>query len=208
MILKSVGQGVLLGLGVAIPIGPVNVEIARRSLRGGYLSGLALGCGAATIDVCYALICCLSLQSALNHPNVLRFMGIAGGILLAFLGINNLRSAFAKHLAEMDVARPAGAHTHYLTGLLMTSLSPMTLLYWFVGVPGVVGQITDNPRRDLPFVCLGVFIGTFSWLIFFTGLMSWLGRWKTDRWLRVADAVGGLVLLGFAGMAFLHVARG
>ena len=36
-------QGILIGLGAAVPIGPVNVEIARRTLRGGFLAGLFLG---------------------------------------------------------------------------------------------------------------------------------------------------------------------
>ena len=49
-------RGVIFGLGAAVPIGPVNVEIARRTLRAGFRSGFFLGCGAVTIDVTYAIL--------------------------------------------------------------------------------------------------------------------------------------------------------
>ena len=36
-------KGITLGLGAAAPIGPVNVEIARRAIRGGFWAGFLLG---------------------------------------------------------------------------------------------------------------------------------------------------------------------
>ena len=39
-------RGILLGWGVAVPLGPVNVEIARRTLRRGFRAGFFLGMGA------------------------------------------------------------------------------------------------------------------------------------------------------------------
>ena len=39
--LPEIANGVLIGLGAAVPIGPVNVEIARRTLRSGWAAGVA-----------------------------------------------------------------------------------------------------------------------------------------------------------------------
>ena len=37
--LGLIAKGIALGLGAAVPIGPVNVQIARRTLRGGFGAG-------------------------------------------------------------------------------------------------------------------------------------------------------------------------
>jgi hypothetical protein len=82
----------------------------------------------------------------------------------------------------------------------------MTLAFWFVAVPGTLGPITKEPRRDLPMICAGVFVGTLAWVVVFTGLLSLATRRARSRggatrrhaWLAFADLIGGFVLLGFA----------
>ena len=201
-----IGKGVLLGLGAAAPIGPVNVEIARRSLRGGFRAGFLVGCGAVTIDVTYAILTSLGVRPLLRQPRVMMVLGIAGAAVLAYLGAMCFVSAARQWRAannNLDSGKPA--EHHYLTGLAMTSLNPMTLAFWCVVVPGMVGQWSANPVRDLPWVCVGVFSGAISWVITFTGTMSWAGRrGKRATWL-AADIAGGTMLLGFAGYALWRV---
>lgn len=203
--------GVLLGIGAAAPIGPVNVEIARRTLRGGFRAGCALGCGAVSVDVFYAILASQGLRRVLDRPAIMLALGIAGATMLLWLAIMCFRGArHAWHAdpitaAESKTATGQSVHAAYVTGVLMTLLNPITLAFWFVAVPGALGPITEEPRRDLPMICAGVFVGTLSWVVFFAGLLALLGRRLTSRrraaWLAVADLVGGLTLLGFAILA-------
>ncbi|HVM60131.1 MAG TPA: LysE family transporter, partial [Verrucomicrobiae bacterium] len=201
-----VGKGVLLGLGAAAPIGPVNVEIARRSLRGGFRAGFLLGCGAVTVDVTYAILTSLGLRPLLAHPGVMAALGIAGAAVLAYLGAMCFVGAARQWrvaAGTSDSEKPS--HRHYVTGLAMTSLNPMTLAFWCIVVPGMVGQWSANPVRDLPWVCAGVFFGAISWVVFFAGTMTWVGRrGKRATWL-IADLAGGTMLLGFATYALWRV---
>src|SRR3982751_2213468 len=80
-------KGILLGLGAAVPIGPVNVEIVRRTLRGGFLGGFALGCGAVTVDVCYAVLSSLGFGLLLNRPVFYWPLSVGGIALLTYLGV-------------------------------------------------------------------------------------------------------------------------
>jgi L-lysine exporter family protein LysE/ArgO len=189
-----------LGLGAAVPIGPVNVEIARRALRNGFAAGLALGCGAVTIDVFYAVISSLILTPLIHIPAVQLGVGIPGVILLGYLGVASLLAA-RKHLHGDPLAgqsQAGGTRAGYLTGLLMTLLNPMTLAFWFVAVPGRVALFKEDARHNLPMICVGVFIGTLGWVICFAGLLGWAGRYRRNWWMAVADGIGGVVLLGFA----------
>src|SRR5437868_6914432 len=91
--LSLLARGVLLGLGAAVPIGPVNVEIARRTLRIGFLAGFALGCGAVTVDILYAALSSLSFTQLLTAPAVARVVGAAGVVLLVYLAFLCFRAA-------------------------------------------------------------------------------------------------------------------
>jgi L-lysine exporter family protein LysE/ArgO len=201
-----IGKGVLLGLGAAAPIGPVNVEIARRCLRFGFRAGFLLGCGAVTIDVTYAILTSLGVRPLLGRPRVMATLGIAGAAVLVYLGVMCFVSAARQWravTANDDARKPP--ERHYVTGLAMTSLNSMTLAFWCVVVPGMAGQWSANPVRDLPWVCVGVFSGAISWVIAFTSTMSWVGRrGKRATWL-IADIAGGAMLLAFAAYALWRV---
>src|ERR1700722_12059544 len=93
-------KGVALGIGAAVPIGPVNVEIARRVLRGGFRRGFALGCGAVTVDVTYAVVSSLGLGRLLDRHGIAIPLGFFGSALLVFLGVLSLRSARAVLMAD------------------------------------------------------------------------------------------------------------
>ena len=197
MDLAPLWKGIVLGLGAAAPIGPVNVEIARRSLRGGFIAGLLLGCGAVTIDVLYLALASLGVASMIGRPGMMLVVGIIGAGVLAYLGIGALRSAW-KHSAlasaTNDSAMPP-PRRNYVTGLVMTALNPLTLAFWFAATPSLAA---DASRRQIPLACAGVAIGALSWVCFFATLMSLARRLNRRRVEAIADAVGGVTLIGFA----------
>jgi L-lysine exporter family protein LysE/ArgO len=202
-------QGIVLGLGAAVPIGPVNVQIARRTLRGGFWQGFALGCGAVTVDVTYAALSSFGLRLVAGRPAVLGAVTVGGILFLSYLGVLCLRGEREAWRADpIAGGAPVGTRRGaYLTGLVMTLLNPMTLGFWFVAVPGLVGSITEEPARDLPMIGAGVFIGTVAWVVTFAGILALAGRYRRNAWLAAADAVGGVTLLGFAAAALWRSLR-
>jgi L-lysine exporter family protein LysE/ArgO len=205
-------QGILLGLGAAVPIGPVNVEIARRSLTAGPRAGFALGCGAVTVDITYAIFASLASRD-LFLPHLLDiFLSLAAITLLLYLAAYSFRAAVTASSSSDPVLNPRSSvlpssYSAYLTGLLMTLFNPMTLAFWFVAVPRTVGRITADPRHDLPYICLGVFLATFAWVIFFSTLLGYLGRFRRPWWIVVADIAGGAILLTFAVLTTVRLLR-
>lgn len=196
-----ISRGLLLGIGAAAPIGPVNVEIARRTFRSGFWAGFALGCGAVTVDITYAVLSSLSLQAVLNRPAVLRPISVAGIAFLLYLSFLSFRAAARAWRDGANIVQdnpPVRHGVAYLTGILMTLLNPMTLLFWFLAVPAALGTVTQRPWNDLPFICIGVFIGTIAWVIGFAGTMAFAGQWRRGGWLVAVDAAGGTVLFCFA----------
>jgi L-lysine exporter family protein LysE/ArgO len=204
-LLSMLLSGIGLGLGAAVPIGPVNVEIARRTLRGGFVQGFALGCGAVTVDIFYATLSSLGFAWLLDRPVFYWPLTISGILFLSYLGavcwIGAIKAVRSGSNNENVGPIPSSLPGGYITGLLMTLLNPMTLFFWFVAVPSVVGKLSQQPKRDLPMICVGVFVGTISWVIGFAGTLAFAGRWRRSAWMFLADAFGGTTLLAFAAMA-------
>jgi L-lysine exporter family protein LysE/ArgO len=202
-------KGILCGLGAAVPIGPVNVEIARRALRAGFGPAVALGCGAVTVDVIYCIVAALGVVRLSSSPWLYWPIALAGVALLTYLGVTSLRGARSAGRAHLNgTSNRATFHGGYLTGILMTASNPMTLAFWFTVLPALAGSITEHPRRDLPIICAGVFLGTIGWVLCFAGLLSFAGRFRQPWWLTAADEIGGTMLLGLAAIALLRgVAR-
>jgi len=207
-------KGILLGLGAAVPIGPVNVQLARRALRHGFFAGFALGCGAVTVDVFYAVLTSTGIERVAQSKPLAWTLRIAGIALLSYLGAMCFRGereawrADAVTTGDGAATTPdAGPGGAYVTGLLLTLLNPMTLAFWFVAVPALVGPMSGGGGRELPMVCAGVFAGTVSWVVFFAGVLSLAGKFRRNWWLAAADAAGGAALLVFAGAALLSSIR-
>jgi threonine/homoserine/homoserine lactone efflux protein len=207
-------RGVVLGLGAAAPIGPVNVQIARHTLRRGFGAGFALGCGAVTVDVTYALLTSLGVERLADYAAFQWALRVGGVLLLTYLGVMCFVSARQAWHADPvasagspDRSPGRGVAAAYTTGLLMTLLNPMTLAFWFMAVPAMAGPIAGHARNDLAIVCSGVFAGTVSWVVFFAGVLALAGRYRRNWWLAAADVAGGAALLVFAGAALLSSVR-
>lgn len=208
-------KGIALGLGAAAPIGPVNVQIARRTLRAGFAGGFFLGCGAVTADVIYAVLSSIGLQRVADLGVVQWPLRVAGIGLLTYLGVVCLRGerdAWRHDPVSANAEAMGGSmRSAYVTGLAMTLFNPMTLAFWFVAVPAMAGSQpiylaghrARDPAQDLPLLCVGVFIGTLAWVTTFCALLAFAGRYRRNGWLALADGVGGVTLLVFAAAALL-----
>ena len=79
----------------------------------------------------------------------------------------------------------------------------MTLAFWFFA-PKMTGV---KEAAEMPLLCAGVAVGTFSWVCFFAALMSAAGRKGKQRAVALANLAGGLTLLGFGAWAIWQVVR-
>ncbi|MFN4242504.1 MAG: LysE family transporter [Tepidisphaerales bacterium] len=219
---QALGVGVVLGLAAAVPIGPVNVELARRTLTRGWAAGVALGLGAVSVDVAYAVLAVGLLGAGAAATGGVGEAAAAGGLaaspvvfwalapasvlLLSYLGGLSLRAAWAawRGADRLSGAMSAAGTTSrlgrtYLTGLAMTAVNPMTVVFWFVTLPGQA--VTRGVESaSLGYLAAGVFVGTVAWVLTFATALAALGRWRRPWWEAAADAVGGTLLLGFAAL--------
>jgi L-lysine exporter family protein LysE/ArgO len=118
--------GILLGLGAAIPVGPVNLEMIRRNLRFGTAYGMMTGFGACAADLTYLTLLCLGALTLLQYPDVLRVLGIVGSLILIWFGISAFRSKPA--VVQDNVVLPS-LMRYGIEGYAITLINPFTILF-------------------------------------------------------------------------------
>ena len=72
-------RGILIGLMVSVPLGPMGVLIIQKTLNKGALAGFVAGMGAACADLFYAIVAAFGLGFVINtiktHELILQLIG-------------------------------------------------------------------------------------------------------------------------------------
>ena len=166
--------------------------------------GLRWGAGAVTIDVIFAVLSSVGVAPLVDSPYFRWPLTVASIVLLMYLGILCLKSAYNARKSMQnpfetaEIARVESKKlTSYVTGLVMTGLNPYTWMWWFATLPGV-GTTTQHPRHDLPIICIGVFIATLTWVLGFVTTLAVLKKLVGRGLVVAADTLGGITLTGFS----------
>jgi L-lysine exporter family protein LysE/ArgO len=191
--------GLLLGFGAAVPIGPMNVEITRRNLRFGTRYGLSFGLGACSADLVYLILIALGALVLLQHPLVLRAVGLTGALILTWFGINAIRLKAIK--AKNDQSVPPSLFKNYSQGLMLTLLNPITIIFWG-SVSSHIVISADQHLTSIFLAGLGVAIATISWASGLNLVLHLTKHKLSDSFIHRINVLGGVILLLFAMMGF------
>lgn len=195
-------RGLLIGLSVAAPVGPMGVLCIRRTLAEGRLAGLATGLGIATADGIYAGVAGfgITVVAALLLSGQSWIRGI-GGAFLCYLGLRTARALPAEGAAEalsgLTLLRMYGS------ALALTLANPTTILS-FIAIFAGLGA--GGKGGDAILLVAGVLTGSaLWWLLLSTGVAALRGR-ITPRVLRWVNRLSGAVL-GLFGLLALASLR-
>ena len=187
-------KGILIGLSIAAPVGPIGVLCIRRSLSGGWRSGLATGLGAATADALYGAVAAFGLTAVSVFLVESRWwLTVLGGGFLLWLG---LRTAMARPAEKGSSDGTSSAAGNYGTTLLLTLTNPATILS-FIAIFASIGLTAAPDMGSAAAFVAGVFLGSAVWWLFLSSLVGVFRHGIGARTLRVVNLVSGCVLMGF-----------
>ena len=193
------GKGLLIGLSVAAPVGPIGVLCINRSLTDGPRAGFVTGLGAAVADGVYGAVAAFGLAAVslflLDHQDLVRGLGGAG--LLA-LGLHMALKAPTARAAAQDFR---GLLRAFASCFLLTLANPATILS-FVAVFAALG-LADRPG-DLTaalVMVVGVFLGSALWWLGLAGLVGRLRHRLSPAAVVWINRTSGAVLCLFGLVA-------
>ena len=193
--------GIIVGLMIAIPVGPVNILCIRRTIGAGWKSGVISGVGTAVADMLYGGIAGFSITLIIQFLVREQFwIRLFGGILLVAIGIWYFFKKPVPCNALMQDRE--SAYSDMRSTFLLTLTNPTTVLS-FLALLAALGM--GNPRHWWLTVFLvgGIFCGSMAWWIVLSVIVNYFRDRFNDRLLRLMNRFAGLAIAAFGVAAFV-----
>ncbi len=204
--------GVVFGLALAAPPGPMNAVIAEESVLRGWTAGFRAGLGAMTADLIFLGLALVGAVAVVERvPTVRNAMVAVGGALMLYFAYGAVRGA-----RETVRSTAAGDSRGFTKAFVLALTNPYQILFWLtVGVgllaPGridVLSYASDAlaglvvVRTGHPALLVGLFGGISAWIVGFPAALSAAER-RMEAAAPAVAVASAAVLLAF-GVYFLY----
>jgi threonine/homoserine/homoserine lactone efflux protein len=204
MLLLFLLKGIVVGIVIAVPVGPVGILCLRRTIFEGRSAGLVSGLGAATADALFGFVAAFGLTFVadwlLGWEDWLR---AAGGCYLLYSGGS---AGLAKPQDRIEEqSDPESLFRDFASAFALTITNPVTILV-FLGIFTALGlggaQATLIRAATM---VVGVWVGSLLWWL---GLSLGIGMFRRSiepRHLAWISRGSGVILFA-TGVALLVTA--
>ncbi len=183
--------GLISGLLLSIPVGPINLTILNEGTRRGFKWAALIGLGATTMEVIYCFIAFTGFASFFTRGYVKAAMELFSFVFMLFIGVKFLLSKSVQvspvHLGaaanriEVRLEERLQPHSAFMTGLVRVMGNVGVLVFWIILAASFISREWVTPDWPGKLACVGgVAVATGGW---FCGL-SWvvsLGHWKLSE---------------------------
>ena len=191
-------EGVIAGLGVAVPVGPIAVLIVAAGLRHGFQTGFMAGAGVASVDFFYAGVAALMGEALVLALSPYKdMMGLISALLLFGIGGFGLwRVGKTSSTAGAKQVLIDGKLRVYAQFLGLTLINPMTIVYFSALILSreVSNVVTFGERVEF---VVGAGLASLLWQTLLAALGATARRNLSPRFQLFASLLGNMVVIGF-----------
>jgi threonine/homoserine/homoserine lactone efflux protein len=226
-VLVSAGAGVVFGLALAAPPGPMNAVIAEESVLRGWTEGFRAGLGAMSADATFFVLSLVGVVTFVEQfPTVRGVMVGIGGVLMLYFAYGAVREVGESFNPDPNPGTtPDGgtAGAGFRKAFVLAIANPYQILFWLtIGVAllesGRFDVLAQTPyvgadlagilvvEKGSPALIVGFFGGIFLWVTGFPAALVTAER-RVEAFAPVVTALSALVLAGFGVLFLTDAAR-
>lgn len=198
-------KGIVIGVLVSAPMGPIGMLVVQRTLNRGRWHGFVSGLGAALSDVVYAIITLVGMSAA--HDFLTAYekpLQLVGSIVLILFGFGVFRNNPLKGWSPNFQTEDTRYIRDFVTAFLLT-LSNFAIIFVFITLFARF-QFNDVEFGTglLGLSIVSVAIGAVAWWFFITSLVSKIRKHFNRRGIIVLSRIVGtiLMLIGVMGVVW------
>jgi threonine/homoserine/homoserine lactone efflux protein len=194
-------KGMIAGLMIAAPVGPVNILCINRTLTSGWKSGVICGIGAAAADMFYGAVAGFSISLVIQFlVREQSWINLVGSILLIVIGI----SYFFKQPKPLTLQNEVSStvYSNLRLTFLLTLTNPTTVLS-FLAVLAALGVRDHRVWWLTVFLVVGVFWGSMAWWVLLSSIVNHFRDRFNGRLLRLMNRFAGIAMVVFGLVVFL-----
>ncbi|EKD70751.1 MAG: hypothetical protein ACD_46C00418G0003 [uncultured bacterium] len=190
-------KGLIIGISIAAPVGPIGLLCIHRSLSDGFKMGVMTGLGAALADGVYGAIAAFGLASIssllISHQLWIRAIG---GLFLIYLGC---KLFFKKSNGALDTKNNEKSILHaFITTFFLTLTNPMTILSFIAIFAGLGMGTIHSGFVHATMMVAGVVVGSALWWVILSSITTFvLHKRLTVNSLRMINKISGIIILLF-----------
>ena len=188
-------KGLMTGLFLCAPLGPIGILCVKRTIANGKLAGLLSVLGASTVDALYCVIAGLGtsyISTFISREKLI--IQIIGGMVLVLVGIIIFRSRPAGKVKTTEIRGLLGM---YRSTFLLMFANPLPILVFtaaFAAI-GVHGWHVNAPATL--FMVSGVSLGSALWAPILVLAVSFFGLNFNQKQLVLLNRISGGTIVVF-----------
>lgn len=190
-------SGFTLGLGAAVPLGPINILIMNEALQS-YKKAVAIGFGAMSADITYLVLLLYGITNYFNNDSILDFLSLFGGFFLIYLAILIFRGR-NKNISQTSPQKNTTVVSSYLKGYTLTLINPYTVLFWL----SVTSYSTTT--QSLVITVLGLICAIMLWILIMPFLIYRRRSLISKELSSVIAICSSLIMLIFGLLLFVKL---
>ncbi len=182
-------EGLLLGITVAITLGPALVALLQTSIKHGVKTGIFLAMGIFTSDLFLVVLAFFGVSEIITAPKFHLAFGILGGTLMISYGIYTVLRKIPKTeqvevISEIHVKRP-GVMPYYFKGFILNVANPSLWFFWIFWVVSINSTYGGDRKSVAMFFAgaLGMILTTDILKCILANKIKVLGNPKVKLWI-------------------------
>jgi threonine/homoserine/homoserine lactone efflux protein len=140
-LLHPLFEGLILGITVAITLGPALIALLQTSIKHGIKTGIFLALGIFTSDLFLVVLAFFGVSEFITAPKFHLVFGIIGGILMISYGLFTFfrkipKTESVEAISEIHVKRP-GVIPYFFKGFFLNVANPSLWFFWIFWVVSI-----------------------------------------------------------------------
>lgn len=189
----------MLGLGAAVPLGPINILIMNESIKK-YKNGMTIGLGAMSADITYLFLIFFGLLNYINQPEVLNSLSVLGGVFLLYLAFMIFKNRDAEVDTSSEQVQSNNRVKLYTKGFALTFINPYTIGFWL----SVSGYIISKNLEPL-ITLAGMLSAILLWITIMPYIVHKSKHRISQRVFSWINRISAFILACFAIMMFINL---
>lgn len=194
-------QGIIIGILVSAPMGPIGVLCVQRTLNKNRLHGLSTGFGAMASDMVYAVIAGLGMGFIVDFiNNNLHAIQIIGSLVLLVFGYILFKSNPTTQLQKQTSKKESRYWQDFLSAFLL-NLSNVGIFFYFIAMFARFSFITSDNMNQNILGLISIAMGIMIWWFGISYIVDRLRSRFNLRALNIFNKVLGtlLAVIGVVG---------
>ena len=193
--LGIVSKGIIIGVLVSAPMGPIGMLCIQRTLNKGRWHGFVTGLGAALSDVIYAALTSLGMGVVVNFVEANQApLQLIGSIVLGIFGYYIFQSNPVRNLKKQREKKLSFTQD-FITAFLLT-FSNVLIVLLYIGLFARFGFVL--PEYSFWLLVVGIVsigIGAILWWFGITYIIAKLRKWFNVRGIWLLNRIVGSVII-------------